>query len=385
MNNEESIKIKCVLMRAGTSKGVFLHENDLPDDPILREKVILSIFGSPDPRQIDGLGGAEPLTSKVAIIGPSSRPDADVDYTFGQVEIIQPKVHFSGLCGNISSGVAPYAIEEGLVKAVEPVTVVRVHNVNSNNIFTSEVPVSGGKPKVLGDYTLDGVPGTGARINIDMVHTLGSVNGKLLPTGNITDRIKIRDQEDIIVSILDIPNPCIFVNARDVGLKGDETPDEFNKNSDAIGLMEEIRAIVAEMLGFKNWRNQAAKDPNPFIAAVSSPKPYTNHLTSGTIRPDQVDFLSRLLFLGALHQTYAGSISVVTGVAAIIPGSIVNQVARIEKGRNSIRIGHPGGIIEVEAEAEMSGNNEFHLKRAAYSRTARRIMDGYVYITSDVW
>jgi len=231
MNNEESIKIKCVLMRAGTSKGVFLHENDLPDDPILREKVILSIFGSPDPRQIDGLGGAEPLTSKVAIIGPSSRPDADVDYTFGQVEIIQPKVHFSGLCGNISSGVAPYAIEEGLVKAVEPVTVVRVHNVNSNNIFTSEVPVSGGKPKVLGDYTLDGVPGTGARINIDMVHTLGSVNGKLLPTGNITDRIKIRDQEDIIVSILDIPNPCIFVNARDVGLKGDETPDEFNKNA----------------------------------------------------------------------------------------------------------------------------------------------------------
>ena len=385
MKNEESVKIRCTLMRAGTSKGVYLHENDLPSDPVEREKVILAIFGSPDPRQIDGLGGAEPLTSKVAIIGPSSRADADIDFTFGQVEINLAKVHFSGLCGNISSGAAPFAIEEGLVKAVEPTTVVRVHNVNSNKIFLSEVPVSNGRPSVSGNYSIDGVPGTGARINIDMVHTLGSVNGRLFPTGNITDKVKIKGYGEVDVSILDIPNPCIFVKASDIGLLGTETPQEFNKNRDAIELMEEIRAIGAEMLGFDNWREQAAKDPNPFVAAVAPPQPYVNHLTSETIAPDRVDFLSRLLFLGVSHQTYAGSISVVTGVAAVVPGSVVNQAADLEKGQKRIRIGHPGGIIEVEAEAEIAKHGEIHLKRAAFSRTARRIMDGFVYVKSEVF
>ena len=165
-------------MRCGTSKGIFLNENDLPQDTALRDKVILSIFGSPDPRQIDGLGGAEMLTSKLALISASSRPDADVDFTFGQVEIAEPVIHYDGLCGNIASGVGTYAIEEGLVKAVEPVTKVRIFSRNTNQIYITEVPVKDGRPLVAGDYEIAGVPGKGAKIKVDMAGTVGSRTGK---------------------------------------------------------------------------------------------------------------------------------------------------------------------------------------------------------------
>jgi len=160
MIHPESTQIYCVIMRCGTSKGIFLNENDLPQDPVLRDKVILSIFGSPDPRQIDGLGGADILTSKLALISAPSRPDADVDFSFGQVEINKPEIYYDGLCGNISSGVGTYAIEEGLVKAVEPVTKVRVHSKNTNQIYITEVPVKDGRPLVNGNYEVagDGCP-----------------------------------------------------------------------------------------------------------------------------------------------------------------------------------------------------------------------------------
>jgi len=166
MKCNEVTPIRTTIYRGGTSKGVFLHENDLPTDPVVRDKVILSIFGSPDPRQIDGLGGAEVLTSKLAIVSPPSVEDADVDYVFGQVDIETPYISYSGLCGNISSGVAPFAIEEGLVKAVEPVTTVRVYSRNTKQIFTTEVPVKNGMPLITGDYVVPGVPGTGAKLYI---------------------------------------------------------------------------------------------------------------------------------------------------------------------------------------------------------------------------
>jgi 2-methylaconitate cis-trans-isomerase PrpF len=213
MIENEMKRIYTTIMRGGTSKGIFLKENDLPQDPALRDKAILSIFGSPDPRQIDGLGGAEILTSKLAIIGPPSRSDADVDFTFGQVEVNEPVIHYDGLCGNISSAVGPYAIEEGFVKAVEPVTKVRVHSKNTHQIFIAEVPVIDGKPEINGDYQLDGVPGTGAKIEIDMVGTVGSRTGKLLPTGNPIDKIKIDGFGEIEVTMVDVANPCIFVRA----------------------------------------------------------------------------------------------------------------------------------------------------------------------------
>lgn len=187
----EMLRVRCAILRGGTSKGIFLHENDLPRDRVLRDRMILAIFGSPDVRQIDGLGGADPLTSKLAIIGPSSRPDADVDYTFGQVSIKEPLIDYSGNCGNISAAVGPFAIDEGLVRAQEPVTYVRIHNTNTGKIIVAEVPVQNGKAKVTGDYQIDGVPGTGAKIMLDFAGTAGAATGRLLPTGRPIDVLDV--------------------------------------------------------------------------------------------------------------------------------------------------------------------------------------------------
>src|SRR3990172_3015867 len=184
-------KIPCVIQRAGTSKGVYLHEKDVPKDPALRNKVILAIFGSPDIRQIDGLGGADALTSKCAIIGPPERSDADINYTMAQVDITKPILDFKGNCGNISSGVGPFAIDEGLVSIKEPETVVRIYNTNTKKILKAFVQTSQGKSNYTGDYAIDGVPGTSSKILLDYSATEGAGTGKLLPTGNPTDVISI--------------------------------------------------------------------------------------------------------------------------------------------------------------------------------------------------
>ena len=237
-------RIRCMVMRAGTSKGVYLLENDLPQDPAEREQVILKIFGSPDPRQIDGLGGADPLTSKVAIIGPPSVEGADVDYTFGQVEIHEAKVHFNGNCGNISAGVGPFAILMGLVKAREPVTTVRVYNTNSRKILVEEVPMEDGEPAVYGDFAIPGVPGTGAEIRIDFSQTVGSITGKLLPTGNPVDEVDVPGYGVIRMSFVDMANPLVFVRAKDLGLTGTETPAEVDENPETLKMLEACRGEI---------------------------------------------------------------------------------------------------------------------------------------------
>jgi 2-methylaconitate cis-trans-isomerase PrpF len=382
----EQIKIRTVIMRAGTSKGIFLREEDLPKDKTERDKVILRIFGSPDVRQIDGLGGADPLTSKVAIIGPPSRPDADVDYTFGQVSYVAPTVDYSGNCGNISSGVAPFAIDEGLVKVEEPYTTVRVHNTNTNSILIQKVQVVNGKAKVLGDYKIDGVPGTGAEISIDFSQTAGSKTGKLLPTGNVKDKMQIGDIGELEVSIVDAANPMAFVKAKDLGLSGIETPEEIDSNQEMLRILEEIRAKAAEKFGMvDDWTQATKKSPAfPMIAFVSPASDYKDFTTGKKISENDIDFVSRLMFMQIMHKTYAGTGTICTGAAARIEGTVVNEVMlEKERGKSSVlRIGHPAGIITIDVEADKEGGS-WVLKKAAISRTARRIMDGYCYIPKE--
>jgi 2-methylaconitate cis-trans-isomerase PrpF len=364
-------------MRCGTSKGIFLHRNHLPQDERLRDKAILAIFGSPDKRQIDGLGGAEPLTSKLALIGPPTRDDADVDYTFGQVEIEGAFIHYSGLCGNISSGIGTFAIEEGLVRATEPVTTVRVHSTNTKQVYTIDVPVKDGLPRALGDYRIDGVPGTGAKLTIDMVGTIASHRRGLFPTGGKKDEIAIPGYKTVTVSVVDVVNPCAFVKASDLGLRGDEiTKDIKPETFDHIGY---IRSKVAEMIGIEGWSEKAFKDPNPFLAFVSEARDYTNALTGETISGNEVDFLSRVYFLGGIHQTYPGSISCVTGACSKLPGTVVSEISKNEID-GLARIGHPAGVIAVEASGGKDANGNDTITRVTYGRTARRIMDGTVYV-----
>lgn len=369
-------------MRAGTSKGIFIKEENLPKDQKERDELILKIFGSPDIRQIDGLGGADPLTSKLAIIGPSTREDADVDYTFGQVSYVAPKIDYSGNCGNISSGVGPFAVDEGLVKVEEPYTTVRVHNTNTGKILVERVEVKNGKAKVTGDYSIAGVPGTGSEITIDFSDTAGAATGKLLPTGNVIDKIEVTGYGEIEASLVDAANPVVFVRAKDLKLTGIETPSQIDENKAMLATLEEIRGKAAAMMGLvSDWKNAVKEAPAfPMIAFVSPAQDYVDFTKGKEIKEADVDFVSRLMFMQVVHKTYAGTATTCTGAAARIEGTIVNEAMKAKgRGKDSVlRIGHPAGVITVDAAAKCE-NGSWKLEKAAISRTARRIMDGNCY------
>lgn len=378
-------------MRGGTSKGVFLRENDLPQDEAARVATILAIFGSPDHRQIDGLGGADPLTSKLAIIG-AVRDDepaslgADVRYTFGQVEIERPEIDWHSLCGNISAAVGAFAIREGYVRAIEPFTKVRVYNSNLSRILTIEVPVRGTEPLEEGDYAVPGVPGTGARILIDFSDTAGGATGNLLPTGNVRDTLEIPGEKAIEVSLLDIGNAHVFVRAVDVGMKGTESAREIDANIALLDHLEKIRGAAAERMGMVDKAGKARTETpaTPILGIVSSPADYENENSGGIVRAGEVDLVSRLLFMQKTHKTYAGTSTVCTGIAAKIEGTLVHEAS--SKGiRNTqtVRIGHPAGVIETESVIDSEDNNLI-VRRATLGRTARRIMEGTVFVPDHI-
>lgn len=379
-------RFRCTIMRGGTSKGVYIMRNELPQNPELRDRIILAIFGSPDIRQIDGLGGSDLLTSKVAIIGPSRRPGADVDYTFGQVGITEAKVDYTGNCGNISAGVGPFAIIQGLIDAVEPMTKVKIHMTNTKKVLVAEVPVKDGEPAIEGDYHIDGCPGTGAKIMIDWSDTGGAVTGKILPTGNVKDVLSVEGVGDVTVSIVDAGNPITFIHAESLGMKGTENPFEIEAASVLLEKLERIRSVAAQKLGFvKDWKNATKQSQYaPFITMVNSPQNYIDYTTGKTIKADSFDIMARLLFNQRMHKTYPGSGTVCTGTAARIPGTIVNELlSKSAINKNEVRIGHPAGIIPIEVEVKME-NTKPILKRAAIGRTARIIMEGYVFVRKDL-
>jgi hypothetical protein len=260
-------------MRGGTSKAVFLREDDLPAPGEARDRMILKVFGSPDKRQIDGLGGADPLTSKLAIIGAPRMAGIDVTYTFGQVEIDRPHVDYHSLCGNISAAVGHYAVEAGLVEPVEPVTRVTAWTTNLKRRLTIEVPVRNGRPVRTGSYRVPGVPGTGARILLDFADTAGGATGSLLPTGNPLDALEVPGIGRIEVSLVDIGNAHVFIRARDVGLLGTESPAEIDGDRDLLARLERIRAAGAVRMGMASSIEAAVRETpaTPILGIVSPP------------------------------------------------------------------------------------------------------------------
>jgi len=375
----EQIRVPCVFMRGGTSRGAYLWAGDLPDDPEARDQLILAIYGSPDVRQIDGLGGADSLTSKVAILAPPTHPDADVDYTFGQVGITTTHIDYKPNCGNISSGVGPYAVERGLVPITEPVTRVRIYNTNTRKIIVAEVPVRDGVVEVEGDCAIDGVPGSGARILLDFLDSGGGATGKLLPTGQPRDELEV-DGHRYIVSLVDAGNPYVFVRAEDLGLTGTELATEVNADRALLDHLEAIRGAAAEMYGFvANRADALARSPNlPKIAFVTTPKDYTAS-TGVPVHAADIDLVARGLSGQIVHKAFAVTGALCTGAAARVPGTVVHEVCAAPPDQASVRIGHPAGIFSLEMRVEEQGG-ELVLTRAALLRTARRIMDGYVYV-----
>ncbi|MGD0919363.1 MAG: PrpF domain-containing protein [Thermodesulfobacteriota bacterium] len=379
-------KIPCVIQRGGTSKGVYLHERDLPKDPELRNKVILAIFGSPDRRQIDGLGGADPLTSKCAIIGPSERPDADINYTMVQVDISAPVLDFKGNCGNISSGVGPFAIDEGLVPVKEPETIVRIYNTNTKKILKAYVQTSQGKTKYTGDYGIDGVPGTNSKILLDYSATGGTLTGRVLPTGNPVDLISVPSIGTFEISFVDAGNPTCFIKPDVLGFSGIEGPLD-QKVLDSLNKIELIRGAAAKMLGLVDDPAEArVKSPTlPMLAVVSQPIGYTSFADGSQVKADEIDFVSRLFFMQEMHKTYPGTGTVCTGAAALIEGTLVSRVCSPRAWKEKmVRIGHPSGTISIEVNVSNTMDGP-ELKLAAFGRTSRRIMEGFVYVPESLF
>lgn len=364
------IPVRCVIMRGGTSKGVFFHEHDLPRDPTERDRLILSVMGSPDPRQIDGLGGADNLTSKIVIIGKSQDPSADVTYTFGQVGIDLPYVSYSANCGNLSAAVGVFAIEEGLVRPTPPVTRVRIFNTNTRQLLVSYVPVSGGAPEVDGDYAIAGVPGTAAEIRLDFANTKGASTGKILPSGNPTDELYVPELgRSITVSFVDVAKVTLYFHARDAGITGTEGPDEFTP--EVLARFWAIRNAGARYIGLP----LDSRLPHP--VSVVAPTDYLDYMSKRPVSGEAVSFVARRV--GGppprLHKAFAATGAVCTAAAANIPGTLVHQLAR-QFPDGVVRIGHPTGVFPVRVALDAAGE----IKEASYSRTARRIMEGTVYV-----
>ncbi|MBW2408824.1 MAG: 3-methylitaconate isomerase [Deltaproteobacteria bacterium] len=379
-------RIPAVLMRGGTSKGLFFHANHLPADPKVRDAAILAAYGSPDPnrRQIDGIGGAVSTTSKVAIISPSAAPDYDVVYNFGQVSIDRPLVDFKGNCGNISSAVGPFAVDEGLIAAIEPITRVRIHQINTDKLIVAEVPVKDGRFDEAGDYEIAGVPGSGSKIILRFSDPGGALTGKLFPTGNVKDNLDVPGIGNIELTVIDAANPVVLVQAAVLGLEGTEI-ERIDTDETLKAHIERIRCAVAVEIGITPSMEEATRRSQavPKIAWVSEPKSY--QISSGkTIDVAEVDFLARMMSMGTLHMSYAVSGAVATAGAARIPGTVLHELMSPEaRTKEIMRLGHPGGIIEVGAVIEASGGN-FNYKEALLGRTARRLMEGYVLVPEKI-
>lgn len=381
---DEYIKIPAMILRGGTSKGVYLMTKDLPEDPAVRDRVILNIFGSPDARQINGLGGADPLTSKVALIAPSKLPDIDVDYTFGYVGIRDAVVDYEGNCGNISSGVGPFAILRGLVPVTEPVTRVRIYNTNTRKVIEAEISVADGEMVTEGDYSIAGVPGSGSKIVLNFIDSAGSKTGKLLPTGNVVDEITLQNGRKVRGSLVDAANPSVFVKAVDIGLTGRELPADAESNPDIIGMMEDIRTTAAVMMGLSSSKEKTGPAV-PKVALVAAPQDYMTS-DGDVIKASEVDLLARTKAMAVLHKTYAVTGGICVAVAASIEGTVVHEICGTGiNGRNEIRVGHPSGILEIFVEIKKMPDNRWELVKTGVSRTARPIMEGMVYVSKKVF
>jgi 4-oxalomesaconate tautomerase len=356
--------IPATLMRGGTSKGLYFDIRDLPSDRAARDRVLLAAMGSPDARQIDGMGGAHPLTSKVAIIGAATRADADVDYLFLQVAVDEAEVSDSQNCGNILAGVGPWAIENGLVAPADATTPVRIHMVNTASVAVAHVPTPMGVVDYEGESRIDGVPGTAAGISIDFLDVAGSSCGALFPTGSVSDLV-----DGIEATCIDNGMPVVVLEAAAFGVSGDESPEALEANA---VLKERVEKIRLE-LGPRMNLGDVAKKTVPKMSLVS-PARHGGQLSTRTFIPHRVHEA-----IGVL-----GAVSVATACA--VPGTVAERVARraASAGPRRLEIEHPTGFFTVEMDVTGSGG-ELKVNRSALLRTARKLMRGEVYVPARAW
>lgn len=358
---------KCTIMRGGTSKGLFFRKEDVPQNENVLKSFLLDVMGSPDGRQIDGLGGANSLTSKVAIVSKSDREGVDVDYTFAQVSILDKTVDMKGNCGNISSAVGPFAVDEGLVSRTDGPCSVTIFNTNTGKIIESKFKVQAGKAIVDGDLEIPGVPGKGAPIYLTFEDPIGAVTGELLPTGNVVNTIETTFGS-LDISIVDAANPLVFMNAEDLGIPVSCMPKEFD--DEMLRKIEEVRSIACEMCGFAKKEDATKRSPAiPKATLIGRASSYRD-LKDRHYEENGYDLSIRMMSMQRPHQALAITGAVCTTVASKVEGSLVFKT--VKDTGTVLKLGHPGGVMETEY-------SEDEVKKVTVLRTARVLMSGTVY------
>ncbi|GAA0523463.1 PrpF family protein [Pigmentiphaga sp. GD03639] len=360
-------RLPAVFMRGGTSKGLMLHRRDLPPDRRAWAPLFLAAMGSPDPfgRQLDGMGGGLSSLSKVCVIGPSSRSDADVDYTFAQVQIKSAHVDFRPNCGNMSSAVGPFAVDEGLVRVQGDEAVVRIHNTNTGKIIVARFGMDEGLAAVEGGLAIPGVAGTGAPLHLDFLDPAGATTGRLLPTGNVADMLEIPGFGPVRASMVDASNACVFVRAADLGLLGDEAPAAIEADARLMARLQAIRVAASIRMGVAVDEAAAtASTAVPFVAFVAP-------CADGSA----ADFQARVLSNGQAHRALPLGVSVCLATAARLEGSVVHGVCGAVHGRD-LRIAMPSGVLPVTAVVHRDADGAWNVERGGFYRTQRRLFEG---------
>lgn len=388
------IKIAATYMRGGTSKGVFFRLEDLPltaqQPGAARDHLLLRVIGSPDPyaKHTDGMGGATSSTSKTVILSKSQQPGHDVDYLFGQVSIDKPFVDWSGNCGNLSAAVGPFAVANGLVDASKipqnGECEVRIWQANIGKTIVARVPITDGEVQETGDFELDGVTFAAAEIPVEFIDPASDEDGEggsMFPTGNLVDTLEVPGIGSLQATLIDAGIPTVFINAKEVNYNGTELQEAINGDPEALMMFERIRAHGALKMGLIKQLGEAeARQHTPKVAFVAPPQSYV--ASSGKdVNANDIDLLVRALSMGKLHHAMMGTAAVAIGTAAAIPGTLVNLAAGGGE-RKFVTFGHPSGTLKVGAEATLV-NDEWQVKKAIMSRSARVLMEGFVRIPGD--
>ena len=379
----ESVAIAATLMRGGTSKGLFFLPSDLPAEPAARDALLLRAIGSPDPyaRHIDGLGGATSSTSKVVLVQRSARSGCDVDYLFGQVAIDQPLIDWSGSCGNLAAAVGPFALHAGLVDGApaDGRATVRIWQANLGQRIVAHVPMCGGRVQESGDFRLDGVPFPAAEIRLDFLDPAGGGGLPLLPTGHVRDTLDVPGLGPVEATLINAGNPTVIVHAAALGVIGTELPRALNADAALLARCEAMRAQAAVAMGLATTPAQATRErpATPKLALVALPADCVAS-DGRAVAAGQMDMLVRMVSMGQFHHALPGTGAIALAAAAALPGTLLAPWRPAHGG--GLRMGHPAGCIETEAEAGQDAGGAWHIRRVSVSRSARRLMTGQVWV-----
>jgi 2-methylaconitate isomerase len=384
----DQVALPACYVRGGTSRAVIFHREDLPPlDPTgdysKWNPTFLAAMGSPDPgkRQLDGFGGGISSLSKVAVISPSSHPEADVDYLFGQVGVDAAVVGYRANCGNISSAVGPFAVDEGLVKVAGQEARVRIHNVNTGKIIVSTFRVTDGYAAVEGDFALQGVAGTGSPIRLAFQHPGGAATGKLLPSGQACQRLDIPGVGPLTVSLVDAANPVVFVRGEELGLDFAIGPKALADSPSWLERFEAIRIAAAVAMGLVEREEEARTTLRnlPMVSIIYPPREIAT-LAGEILAASSCDVVSQVISAGSPHLATPLTGAMCLACASVVPGTVVAEIAgAAAAGARPLRIGHPSGVIDLSPVVKRDGES-VTVEEVAIYRTARRLMEGHVLV-----